>query len=169
MRSVIAMSTAAAMLAAGFPSVPAFAQNAVTPVSLEATSASATIAEMFKSFPNGGEALSNRVADFVVKNPRLAPDLANYVVNTPGLSRAQKIAAEHGVAAALQRLGINAADLGYPTKAPPPPPVIPAVVEEGFNPWGLLLAAALVGGIIACAFECFHQEQEHKPVFVSPN
>jgi hypothetical protein len=145
--------------------MPASAQKAATPVALEATTpADTAIVEMFRAFPNGGTVLSNRVADFVVTNPKLAPALANYVVTSRELSRAQKIAAEHGMAAALQRLGINAADLPYPTKAPPP--VYPAPVEEGFNAWWLVLAAAVIAGIVVCAIECFHH---HKQVFVSPN
>src|SRR6266699_2764257 len=156
MRSLIAVATVAAMLVAEFPTVPAFAQNTVLPVRLEtATPKSATvnpaIVAMFKAYPQGGEALSNRIADFLVSNRKLAPELANYVVYTPGVSRAQKIAAERGVAAALERLGINAADLGPAPvyKAPPLPPV----VEEGFNPLWLLAAAALVG-VAVCAIVC---------------
>jgi hypothetical protein len=147
------------MLAAGFPTVPASAQNAVMPAVLETTSADTAIIEMFKAFPSGGAPLSNRIADFVVNNPKLASALANYVVSSKELSRAQKIAAEHGMAAAMQRLGINAADMGMPTKAPPPP------VEE-FNAWWLVLAAALIGGIVACVLAC---SNNHKPPIVSPN
>src|SRR5205823_12656678 len=134
MRSVIAVTTAAAMLMAGFPTVPAFAQNTVLPVKLETTTkpVNPAILAMFKAFPQGGEELSNRIADFVVNNRKLAPELANYVVYNPGVVKAQKIAAERGVAMALERLGINAADLGPPVyKAPPPAPV---VEEAVFNP-----------------------------------
>ena len=161
MRSIIAVTTAAAMLAAGFPTMPASAQNAVTPASREATSADTAIVQMFKAFPNGGAALSNSIADFVVNNPKLAPALANYVGTSRELSKAQKIAAEHGMAAALQRLGINAADMGMPTKAPPPP------VEEGFNAWWLVLAAAVITGIVVCVLDCSHHHQPPPPV--SPN
>ena len=160
MRSLITVATAAAIVAAGFPTVPGFAQNAVTPVRVEATAPNTAIVEIFKAFPNGGEELSNRIADFLVKNRKLAPDLAHYVIHTPGLSNAQKVAAERGLAKAMERLGINAADLGYPVKAPPPVEAAPAV----FSPVGLILAALIVGGLIACAFECFKEE---KHVFVS--
>jgi len=160
MRAIIALTTAAAMLAAGIPTVPAFAQSVVAPVRLETASQNPAIAEMFKAFPGGGEALSKRIADFIVSNPKLAPDLANYVVNTPGLSKAQKVAAERGLAAALERLGIKAADLPV-YKAPP----APVVVEEPFNPLWLLAAAALIGGII-CAFECFKTSNNPPPVSV---
>src|SRR6266567_6289526 len=112
MRSLITVTTAVALVAAGFPTVPGFAQNAVTPVLLEATAPNAAIVEIFKAFPNGGAELSNRIADFVVANRKLAPDLAHYVIHTPGLSKAQKLAAERGLAIAMERLGINAADLG---------------------------------------------------------
>ena len=65
---------------------------------------------------------------------------------TRGFRIAQKKAAERGMAAAMERLGINAADLPVYKAAPPP-------VEEGFNPLWLLAAAALVG-VAVCAIVC---------------
>jgi hypothetical protein len=169
MRSVIAVTTAVTMLVSGFPSVPAFAQNTVTPVRLEAVTknkdtVNPAIVAIFKAFPQGGEALSNRIADFIVSNRKLAPELANYVVYTPGLTKAQKIAAERGLAAALERLGINAADLGPPVYKAPPAPV---VEEAAFNPLWLLAAAALIGvGVCAIVCGCF-RSCEHAPVPVT--
>jgi len=153
MRSVVALTTAAALVMAGVPVVPSYAETAVAPVR-GAEAPDPAVINLFKAYPNGGEKLSKGIADLIVSNRKLAPNLANYVVNTPGLSKAQKIAAERGMAAALERLGINAADLGPPVyKAPPPPPP----VEAGFNPLWLLVAAAVIGGII-CAFECIKNE-----------
>jgi hypothetical protein len=164
MRSAFAVTLSAAMVMAGIPTVPSYAQSLITPVNLGAVTPAPAFVDMFQAFPNGGEQLSKRVADFVVSNPQQAPNLANYLVNSPDLSRAQKIAAEHGFAAALERLGINAADLGRPM------PTKEAPVVEEFNPWWILLAAALIGGIVACALECFrHHNETPPPIFVSPH
>jgi hypothetical protein len=63
------------------------------------------------------------------------------------LSNAQKKAAERGVAAAMERLGINAADLPVYKAAP--------VVEEAFCGWCLLaLAAAIGGGVCLAVCDC---------------
>ena len=160
MYALIASTIIAAMTLTGIPPAPAFAQNTVTPAHLNAAAANPIMVQIFNAYPRGGEVLTKLIADFIVSHPKLAPELANYVVNTPSLSKAQKIAAERGLAAALERLGINAADLDVPVykspvyKAPTAPP--PAVVEEGFNPLWLLAAAAVAGGIV-CALECFQR------------
>ena len=173
MRSVIAVTTAAAMLVASFPTTQASAQDAqnkILPVRLETMpkSVSPEILAMFKAFPQGGEELSNRIADFVVNNRKLAPELAHYVVYNPGVTHAQKIAAERGVAMALERLGINAADLGPAPvyKAPPPAPVVEQAV---FNPLWLLAAAAVIG-LVVCAIVCgcFRSCEHPPPVPVTP-
>jgi hypothetical protein len=163
MRAVIALTTAAAMMQAGIPTVPAFAQSTVTPVRLEVVTPDPAIVDIFNTFPMGGEPLSRRIADFIVSNPKLAPDLANYVVKTPALSKAQKVAAERGLAAALERLGINAADL----------PLAPGAVVggQGFDPgWWFLAASALIAGLVVCAVECSRHGGEGAPsVPVSPH
>jgi hypothetical protein len=44
------------------------------------------------------------------------------------------------------------------------------VVEQGFDPLWVVLAAALVGGVVARAIECFrHNNNQTAAVFVSPN
>jgi len=156
MRSLIVVTTAAALVMAGIPTMPSYGQSAATPARAGAVTPNPAVVALFKAFPQGGEELSKRIADLVVSNRKLAPELANYVVKTPGLSKAQKIAAERGLAAALERLGINAADLGVPVyKAPPPP----GPVEEAFCPLCFLAVAAVIGGGIACALECFKEEK----------
>jgi hypothetical protein len=117
MRSTIDVVSAVAMVVAQIP--PGFAQSAM-PVPQPATfqpSQNATpdpaIVDAFGKFPKGGEALSQRLADIIVKDPNLAPGLVNYV-GTAGLNKDQKLAAKRGLAAALQRLGIKAADLPVP-------------------------------------------------------
>jgi hypothetical protein len=150
MRSLTALTTAVALVIAGFPTVPSYGQSAVMPVRADSEAPNPAVVSLFKAHPQGGERLSKEIADLIVSNPKLAPNLARYVVNSNGLNNAQKKAAERGMAAAMERLGINAADMEPPiyTKAP--------VVEEAFNPLWLLAAAAAVGlGVCAAVCGCF--------------
>jgi hypothetical protein len=140
------------MLAAQMP--PGFAQNAVStpaqPVALGPTQevTPAAIVDAFKAFPKGGDQLSKRLEDMIVAEPKLAPDLAKYVQTTPDLNKEQKQAALRGLAAALNRLGIKAAELPVYTKEAPPPVVAPPV---GYDPGALLALAALVGAGVLLA------------------
>jgi hypothetical protein len=166
MRCLISGVSIVALLAAQVPTTPAFAQSPVTPVNLQTQPGADVYGKMFAAFPNGGEQLSNQIADIIVANPKIAPQLVSYA-QAAGLNRLQKIALEHGFAQALKRMGINAADLGVPTKAQPSYPPAPAVVEEGFEWWWLVLAAAVIAGVVVCAIECFHHH--HHAQVVSPN
>jgi hypothetical protein len=79
-------------------------------------------------------------------------------VKSSALSQAQKKAAERGMAEALKRLGINAAE--FPVKA------APAAVEEApFEWWWLLLAAAVIAGVVICVADVCrsHGQQFHSP------
>ena len=123
MRSVIAVVSAVAMVLAQMP--PGFAQNAgsAQPAAynpaLDATvTVNPAIVDAFKAFPKGGDPLSKRIADIIVKDPRLGPGLVKYVMTDRGLSKDQKLAAERGLAEALNRLGVKAADMPV-YKAPP--------------------------------------------------
>jgi hypothetical protein len=100
--------------------------------------------------------LSKRIADIIVKDPNLAAGLVKYVRTAPGLNRDQKLAAERGLAAALERLGIKAADM--PVKALPRP------VEEPYD-YSYLLALLAVAGLI-CLGLCVH---ETSPPPISPH
>ena len=145
MRSLIAVTASVALLVAQMPMLPAYADIA-PPVAQVAKQDSNIIAEAFKAFPSGGDPLSMRLADIIVANPKLAADLAIYLRNTEGLSRAQKLAAEHGLATAADRLGIRGADLGTPpmiTKDKLP-------VEE-FDPWPIVLSILAVGAALCIA------------------
>jgi hypothetical protein len=147
MRSLIAVTASVALLVAQMPMLPAYADIA-PPVAQFAKQDSGIIAEAFKAFPSGGDPLSMRIADIIVANPKLAPDLVIYLRNTEGLSRAQKLAAEHGLAAAADRLGIRGADLGTPpmiTKDTVP------VVEPLFDPWLIALSILAVGAAVCIA------------------
>ena len=145
-----------ALLMAQMP--PGFAQNAVsTPAQPAAfgpaqdVTPSTGIVDAFKAFPKGGDLLSKRIEDIIVADPKLAPDLAKYVQTAPDLNKEQKQAAFRGLAAALNRLGIKAAELPLPAKEPayvaPPPEVYPGAA---------LLALLALGGLI-CVLAC-HEE-----------
>ena len=143
MRSTIAVVSAMALLVGQIP--PGFAQSAMPvpqPVAFQPTDATPdpAIIDAFAAFPKGGEALSKQLADIIVKDPSLAPGLVNYV-RTAGLNKDQKLAAERGLAAALQRLGIKAADM--PVKALPA-----GAAPEGYH-YTYLLALAGVAAATA--------------------
>src|SRR5262245_4792997 len=134
-----------------------FAQNAVSTPAQSIALAPAqdvippAIVDAFKAFPKGGDQLSKRIEDLIVADPKLAPDLAKYVQTAPDLNKEQKRAALRGLAAALNRLGINAAELPVYTKegAPPPPPPVYGEVPP-FVP--RRARGALAGiGVVACS------------------
>src|SRR5262245_4957862 len=152
-RVSISVISGIAMLVAQMP--PGFAQNAVsTPAQPAALGpvqdvTPPAIVNAFKAFPNGGDQLSKRIEDIIVADPKLAPDLAKYVQTAPDLNKEQKQAALRGLAAALNRLGIKAAELPVYTKEAPPPP--PPVYGEVPPVVPLLAAAALAGiCVVAC-------------------
>jgi hypothetical protein len=146
MRSVVAVVSAVAMVLAQIP--PGFAQNAgsAQPAAaaynpaLDATvTVNPAIVGAFKAFPKGGDPLTKRIADIIVKDPSLAPGLVKHVMTDPGLSKDQKLAAERGLAEALTRLGVKAADMPV-YKAPPPQ----AAVYDYTWILGLLAVAGIV-------------------------
>src|SRR5262249_46598525 len=155
-RTSIGVACSMAMLVAQIS--PGLAQNAVSappsqaafnPAQEEVVTASPAILAAFKAFPKGGEQLSKRIEDLIVGDPKLAPGLAKYMQTATDLNKEQKQAAFRGLAAALNRLGINAAELPVYTKegvAPvAPPPVVPPIAVVG-------LAAAAIAGI--CVVAC---------------
>ncbi len=159
----ISVACSVAMLVAQIPH--GFAQNAVSaPPSQAAFSPaqedvtpSPAILDAFKAFPKGGDLLSKRIEDIIVADPKLAPGLAKYMQTAPDLNKEQKQAAFRGLAAALNRLGIKAAELPVYTKEAPPP-VVPPVY--GGVPWILPIIGL---GVFACVLAC-QQEEGAKPV-----
>jgi hypothetical protein len=150
----ISIICSVAMLVAQMP--PGFAQNAVSTPAQPAAFGPAqevtppAIVDAFKAFPKGGDLLSKRIEDIIVADRKLAPDLAKYVQTAPDLNKDQKQAALRGLAAALNRLGIKAADYSAP----------PLVTKEGVLPpeepnplWVPLLGLAVAAGL-ACAVAC---------------
>jgi hypothetical protein len=152
----------AMLVAAQIP--PGFAQNAAsTPPSQAAFSPaqedvtpSPAILDAFKAFPKGGDLLSKRIEDIIVTDPKLAPGLAKYMQTAPDLTKEQKQAAFRGLAAALNRLGIKAAELPVYTKEAPPP-----VAAYRFDPGPILAIAAL--GVFACVLACQQAEGPAAP------
>ena len=158
-RMSISVISAVAMLVAQVP--PGFAQDAASiparPVALspaQDVTPNPAIVAAFKAFPKGGEQLSKRIEDLIVGDPKLAPGLAKYVQTAPDLNKEQRQAAFRGLAAALNRLGINAAELPVYTKEGVPPPVVPPVYG-GVPLFVPLLALAALAGIcvVACVSE----------------
>ena len=168
LRLPVVIVSSVALVVAQIP--PGFAQNAAPPRVQSAAVAPApdaipspAIVDAFKAYPKGGDELSKRIADIIVSDPdNAAPGLVKYVQTTPSLTKEQKRAAFDGLAAAMNRMGINAADM--PTKAPvykAPPAAVPPPVTEC---WGcLLFAAAVIAGVI-CAVECHGHKNEIIPV-----
>ena len=153
MRSIVATVSAAALLLAQVPVTPGFAQGLAT-AETQQTAVNPAIVEAFKAFPQGGAGLSSRLSDLIVANRKLAPEMARYVQTAPGLSYAQKIAAEHGLASALDRMGIKApsafrttagcealGDSGSTIVTPP-------MAAICFDLKWLLYAAMIAGGVV---------------------
>jgi hypothetical protein len=167
MRSIIAIASAVSMVLAQVPTT-GFADTADSPpvprpVTLsppQTEAQNAVLAKAFKAFPNGGDALSKQISDLVAGNPKLATDLVKYVQTAPGVTYGQKIAAERGLAAALERLGIKAADM--PVKAAP----MPQAEVYDYTWLAALAAAAVIGGIVCVAGACRH---DHNIVPISAN
>jgi hypothetical protein len=162
-RIPISVACSVAMLVAQIPH--GFAQNAAsTPPSQAAFSPaqedvtpSPAILDAFKAFPKGGDLLSKRIEDIIVTDPKLAPGLAKYVQTAPDLNKEQKQAAFRGLAAALNRLGIKAAELPVYTKEAPPP-----VVPYAEGPPLVAILGTIVGlGVFACVLAC---KEDNPPV-----
>ena len=165
-RVSISVISGIAMLVAQIP--PGFAQNAASTPAQPAALAPAqevtppAIVAAFKAFPKGGDELSKRIEEMIVADPKLAPELAKYVQTAPDLNKEQKQAALRGLAAALNRLGINAAELPVYTKEAPPP--VAPVSEAPLLP---LLPLALLGGLV-CVVACEGTSQQIVATPASP-
>jgi len=172
MRSIVATVCAAALLLAQVPVTPGFAQGLATAETQQAA-VNPAIVEAFKAFPQGGAGLSNRLSDLIVANRKLAPEMARYVQTAPGLSYAQKIAAEHGLASALDRMGIKAQlpdRRGCEGLGDPGSSIV--IMPDGrcFDGKWLLYAALLAGGIVGglCMGQVGICENSHGTPSASP-
>ena len=171
LRKLTAVVAVTATVAAGFPSSPVVAQTGViatraTPIEvapMAPVDQAALISSTIHGFPNGGEPLKLAISDLIVNHREFAASLVTVLRTDPSLTPAQKQAIVAGVADALNRLGIVAADMpvkGMPVKA------LPAPVVGGFPWWLLFLAAA---GGIACAAACEHHNENPPIIFPSAN
>jgi hypothetical protein len=167
LRKLTAVVAVTAIVAAGCPSSPVFAQARVIPTSETPTAPvdqAALISSTIHGFPNGGEPLKLAISDLIVKHRNLAYSLATFLRNDPSLTPAQKQAIVAGLADALNRLGIVAADLAMPVKAGGA--VAPGV--SGFEPWLLLLLAGAGAGI-GCLIACQNNNNQGIVQLVSQN
>jgi hypothetical protein len=166
-RGSISVISGIAMLVAQIP--PGFAQDAastpVQPVALAPAQevTPPAIVAAFKAFPKGGDELSKRIEEMIVADPKLAPDLAKYVQTAPDLNKEQKQAALRGLAAALNRLGINAAELPVYTKEAPPP--VAPVYEP--SPLVAFVPLAVLAGLV-CVIACQGTSSQIVATPVSP-
>ncbi len=138
MRNTVAFLTAVAMFSASMPPVSVFAQDRVATANAGVSVApiSPVVLATLKAFPNGGQALTDHIRLLVLQNNDLATDVARAIKAGGLLTKAQREAAEKGLAEALARLGVMAEAPGALTPAQ----------------WAALLAAlAAAGGLIAYA------------------
>jgi hypothetical protein len=153
-RIPISVACSVAMLVAQIPH--GFAQNAASPPPSQAAfspaedvTPSPVILDAFKAFPKGGDLLSKRIEDIIVGDPKLAPGLAKYLQTALDLNKEQKKAAFRGLAAALNRLGVKAAELPVYTKEGAP------VVPYAEGPPLVAILGTIVGlGVFACVLAC---------------
>ncbi len=152
MRKKVALLTAVAMFSASMPPVSVFAQDRVATANagVSVASINPVVLATLKAFPNGGQVLTDRIRLLVLQNNDLAADVARAIKAGGLLTKAQREAAEKGLAEALARLGVMA--------QVPEEPGGPTAVQ-----WAVFLAAlAAAGGLAA-------YEATHKTSGVSPN
>ena len=111
-RKITAIIAVAATVAASLPPAPVLAQQArfipASPTTGAPVDHTALISSTIAAFPNGGDPLKLAIADLILKQPDLAPDVATYLKSHPELTREQKQAIYAGLADALNKLGIVA-------------------------------------------------------------
>ena len=87
-RSIVSGFAIAAIVAAGFSTVPALAQGQIASAPVPGPEA---VVQAAQSFPSGGDPLKQRISDLIQERPELAADVANYLrSDAAGLSAAQK-------------------------------------------------------------------------------
>jgi hypothetical protein len=164
-RKLSAIVAVTATVAGGFPSSPVFAQARVIPTSATPTAPvdqTALISSTINGFPNGGEPLKLAISDLIVKHRNLASPLATHLRNEPSLTPAQKQAIVAGLADALNRMGILAADLAIPVGQGGPVGQV-----SGFEPL-LLVFLAAAGAVVGLGIYEATRNNDNR-VFVSPN
>ena len=164
--SLLIVQTPAVGFAQGIASGPAQARiPTVSPAKV--AEHRALIAQQFKAFPNGGDSLKLRIADLIVKDPQAAVELVKYVRSTKSLTYPQRLATERGIAAALERMGVMAADMPAPVYKAAPAVVAPPA-DYSWLIW-LLAAGGIVGGLCLADVICNDSDEPVIPKPVSPN
>lgn len=148
MRKFIAVTSIAALIAAGMPISPASAQTAATPVRAVPGEAGNPIASILNSYPNGGAEMRAEITDLVVRQPQLAADLVSYVKSVR-VNAQQRKAVHEGLADALTQL--KATNQAYRD-------------DRGFDP--MWAAAVIVVAFIAFVIWNIAEDEDHKH---SPN
>jgi hypothetical protein len=110
MRKTLALLTAFSLGAAGTIPAPVFAQQRVSPAAVTDPAApiDPIVLATFKAYPDGGQALTDRIRVLILQNNYLASDVARAVKSDGLLTPVQRTAAEKGLAEALSRLGVTA-------------------------------------------------------------
>jgi hypothetical protein len=161
MRRVLAALTACAVGLADTIPVPVFAQQAVAAAPAVASAPAATIDPIvlatFRAYPDGGQALTDRIRVLVLQNNYLAGDVARAIKANGLLVPTQRTAAEQGLAEALSRLGVTAQAAGGGT----------GLTGEQ---WTAILTVLSVGGGML-GFGIYEISKKNNPVTtqVSPN
>src|ERR1700683_1626756 len=110
MRRTWALVTAFSVGVAGAIPVPVFAQQrvAAAPATAPAAAIDPIVLATFKAYPDGGQALTDRIRVLILQNNYLATAIARAIKTDGRVGPAQRAATEKGLAEALSRLGVTA-------------------------------------------------------------
>jgi hypothetical protein len=104
----IVAATALAIAVAAVSPVPSLAQAVIARPAPTSAAIDLVVTATIKAFPEGGQALTDRIRTLILQNNDLAVDVAKYLNSRELMSAAQREAVEKGLAEALNRLGISA-------------------------------------------------------------
>jgi hypothetical protein len=151
MRKMIVYVVAASVGFCAVAPVPGYAQVVATPSGVS-SKVDPVVVATFSAFPNGGQALTDRIRTLILQNNDLASDVARYLRDRSTLSTEQREAAEKGLAQALNKLGVYAQ-------------------TEPSNDylWAAIVGALAIAGGIAAYFVIRKKDKDNSLVFVSPN
>jgi hypothetical protein len=159
MRRALAVLTACAVGLAGTVPVPVFAQQrvAAAPVvtSAPVIAIDPIVLATFRAYPDGGQALTDRIRVLVLQNNYLAGDVARAIKAEGLLAPTQRTAAETGLAQALSQLGVTA-------QAAPG-----GLTGEQWT--AILAALAVGGGMLGFGLYEIHKNNNPVTTLVSPN
>ena len=109
MRRTLALLTAFSVGVASTISGPVFAQQRIpAAITDPAAPIDPVVLATFKAYPDGGQALTDRIRILVLQNNYLATDVARALKSEGLLTTSQRAATEKGLGEALSRLGVTA-------------------------------------------------------------